>query len=242
MRRCFRDRLLDYFYPARCPVCDKALAVGRDGICETCTAHIEYIREPKCYRCGKPLTEEDEFCNDCKRRKYSFRQGNALLLYDGMMQESVARFKYGGRREYGRVYAQELYRHYGRWVRQIGAGMLIPVPVHRSRLQTRGYNQAEIIAKHLADYCGIEMRNDMLIRIKATQPQKELSAAERLKNLEGAFRPGRGTEVLNRLPECVIIIDDIYTTGSTLEACSKVLREIGIDQIYFLCVCIGKGS
>lgn len=82
----------------------------------------------------------------------------------------------------------------------------------------------------------------MLIRIKATQPQKELSAAERLKNLEGAFRPGRGTEVLNRLPECVIIIDDIYTTGSTLEACSKVLREIGIDQIYFLCVCIGKGS
>ena len=74
MRRCFRDRLLDYFYPARCPVCDKALAVGRDGICETCTAHIEYIREPKCCRCGKPLTEEDEFCNDCTGALPALRQ------------------------------------------------------------------------------------------------------------------------------------------------------------------------
>ena len=82
----------------------------------------------------------------------------------------------------------------------------------------------------------------MLVRTKATQPQKELSAAERLKNLEGAFRTGRGREVLNRLPECVIIIDDIYTTGSTMEACSRVLRKIGIDQIYFLCICIGKGN
>ena len=108
MKRCFRDRLLDYFYPARCPVCDRVLAVGVEGICGECAAHIQYIREPKCCRCGKPLGEEEEFCSDCRNRQYSFRQGNALLLYDGMMQESIARFKYSGRREYGSVYAGEL--------------------------------------------------------------------------------------------------------------------------------------
>lgn len=241
MQKCFRDRVLDFFYPPRCPVCDRVLVAGSEGICGKCSTHVEYIREPKCCCCGKPLSDEEEFCSDCKGKSHSFLQGNALMLYDSLMQESIARFKYSGRREYGRVYAQELYRQYGDWIRQVGAQMLIPVPVHRTRRRKRGYNQAEIIAQHLSGYTGITMRTDMIVRGKATLPQKELSAADRLKNLEGAFCAGRGREVLNQLPECVIIIDDIYTTGSTLEACSKVLRGIGIDRIYFLCVCIGKG-
>lgn len=242
MPRCVRDKILDLFYPARCPVCDGVLTAGNYGICAKCTTRIEYIREPKCCRCGKPLEAEEEFCGDCRGKKHSFCQGNALFFYDRAMQESVARFKYSGRREYGAVYAQELYRHYGKWIKQTGARMLVPVPVHRSRLRERGYNQAEIIARHLSVLTGVEMMPDLIVRVKETTAQKELSAAERLKNLEGAFRVGRARERLNHIPECVIIIDDIYTTGSTMEACSRVLLDMGVSQIYFLCVCIGKGS
>ena len=242
MHRYFRDKILDFFYPARCPVCDSVQDVGAYGICAKCTTRIEYIREPKCCRCGKPLVTEEEFCGDCKGKKHSFCQGNALFFYDRAMQESVARFKYSGRREYGAVYAQELYRYYGGWIRQTGAGALIPVPVHRSRLRTRGYNQAELIAGHLSGLTGVKMIPDLITRVKETTAQKELSAAERLKNLQGAFRAGRAREQLNHMPECVIIIDDIYTTGSTMEACSRVLLDMGVGRIYFLCVCIGKGS
>ncbi len=242
MQKSFRDKVLDFFYPARCPVCDNVLAVGESGICPECLTRIKYIREPKCFRCGKPLEEEEEFCGDCRGKKYAFLSGNALLLYDGSMQESIARFKYYGRREYAGIYAQQLYKRYHKWIGQIRPDALIPVPIHRSRLNKRGYNQAELIAVHLGKMMQIKVRTDLLMRVRKTKPQKELTAAERLKNLEDAFCPGRGREELNRLPECVIIIDDIYTTGSTMEACSRVLRSIGISKIYFLCVCIGSGS
>lgn len=75
-------------------------------------------------RCGKPLEEDEEFCGDCRDNSRSFEAGRALFVYDGIMQESMARFKYSSRREYGAVYAEELYRHYGSWVKQTGAGML----------------------------------------------------------------------------------------------------------------------
>ena len=176
------------------------------------------------------------------RNSRSFEAGRALFVYDGIMQESMARFKYSSRREYGAVYAEELYRHYGSWVKQTGAGMLVPVPVHPARYRRRGYNQAEILARHFGKLSGLPVGTEMIARIKDTRPQKELSAGERKRNLAGAFSVGRQVRELNQIPECVIIMDDIYTTGSTMEACSAVLKETGIRRIYFLCVCIGQGN
>ena len=242
MQGCFRDRVLDFIYPARCPVCDDVLPAGMHGICAGCHTYIQYIREPRCMRCGKPLEEDEEFCGDCRDNSRSFEAGRALFVYDGIMQESMARFKYSSRREYGAVYAEELYRHYGSWVKQTGAGMLVPVPVHPARYRRRGYNQAEILARHFGKLSGLPVGTEMIARMKDTRPQKELSAGERKRNLAGAFSVGRQVRELNQIPECVIIMDDIYTTGSTMEACSAVLKETGIRRIYFLCVCIGQGN
>lgn len=124
----------------------------------------------------------------------------------------------------------------------MGAGSNKPVPVHPARYRRRGYNQAEILARHFGKLSGLPVGTEMIARIKDTRPQKELSAGERKRNLAGAFSVGRQVRELNQIPECVIIMDDIYTTGSTMEACSAVLKETGIRRIYFLCVCIGQGN
>ena len=206
MQGCFRDRLLDFIYPARCPVCDAVLPAGMHGICADCHTHIQYIREPRCCRCGKPLEHDEEFCGDCKDSRRSFEAGRALFVYDNIMQESMARFKYSGRREYGAVYAGELYRCYGSWMTCTGAEMLVSVPVHPARCRRRGYNQAELLARHLGALSGLPVGKDMIARIRDTRPQKELSAEERRRNLAGAFEAGRQVQELNRIPECVIIL------------------------------------
>ena len=114
-------------------------------------------------------------------------------------------------------------------------------PVHSKRYRKRGYNQAEEIAKEMARLSGLPMRSDLLVRVKHTAPQKELSKRERSRNLQGAFRCRADFRKLCLQGKCAIIIDDIYTTGSTVEACSQTLLQAGFDKVYFLCVCIGKG-
>ena len=164
-----------------------------------------------------------------------------MLLYTGQMQESMARFKRGGRAEYGKVYGRMLWEAKKEWIRHIRDPLLIPVPVHGKRYRKRGYNQAEEIAKEVARLSGLPMRSDLLVRVKYTAPQKELSKQERSRNLQGAFRCRDDCGKLCLQGKCAIIIDDIYTTGSTIEACSQTLLQAGFDKVYFLCVCIGKG-
>ena len=240
MHRVF-NQLADFLYPPRCPVCDNVLPPPGGGICEGCRARIEYVREPRCSRCGKPLEDEEEFCQDCRTREAAYICGKALLVYDSYMQDSMAYFKYGGRKEYAVFYAAELYRVYQEWICRVGADALVPVPIHKKRLRKRGYNQADLLAVELGRLTNIPVRQEILCRRKDTLPQKELSGVQRRRNLEGAFQLRNSTEELNQLPECVIIIDDIYTTGSTVEACAQVLKRAGLKSIYFLCLCIGRG-
>lgn len=222
-------------------MCDAALASPEKGACKSCSARLEYVREPKCSRCGKPLETAEEYCQDCREKAVAYQCGRSLFVYDSAMQSSIARFKYEGRREYAGFYAKELFRMYGDWMQGLGVRAFVPVPIHGRRLRRRGYNQAELIANELGELAGLPVRGDLICRCRETIPQKELSVPERRRNLEGGFRLKKSVEELNQIPECVIIIDDIYTTGSTIEACSRALQEAGIQNIYFLCVCIGKG-
>lgn len=216
-------------------------AVGVRGVCRGCYNNLEWVKEPKCQKCGKPLSEDDEYCLDCMKRKSTFEKGYGVFVYNSSMQESIGKFKYHGRQEYGKFYAEEMYKEYGEWIKTIGIQAIIPVPIHKRRCRKRGYNQAEIIAQELGKLSGIPVLENFLLRIKDTLPQKELSDRERKENLYQAFQVRTGGARLNQIPKCVILIDDIYTTGSTLEECSKVLKNVGVKKIFFLCVCIGKG-
>lgn len=234
--------VLTVLFPARCALCDRVLPIGRTGLCPACGKRRQRRAAAYCLQCGKPLEQQGEYCRECEGREREFAAGHSAFLYDASMKSSIARFKYRGRREYAGYYAAELYRQWGGWIERVSPDVLVPVPVHRKRLAKRGFNQAEEIARRLSDLCGVPVAGDWLSRIQDTRPMKELNRTERQANLNQAFFifPQKGE--LYKNVKCVIIIDDIYTTGSTIEACAQALKRQGVETVCFLCVCTGYDS
>lgn len=190
-------------------------------------------------RCGKPLrTEEEEYCRDCRKHSSYIRQGRSVWLHRGKVPGAIYRFKYHNKRRYGKVFASEMAKNFGDELRRWEIGLIVPVPLHASRKRKRGFNQAETIAGELSRLTGIPARTDVLFRIRRTSPQKRLGKNERRQNLQGAFAVRRDQE----LPSNILLIDDIYTTGSTVERCGKMLRLAGAENVYFLTVSIGQGT
>ena len=232
-----RETLVNLVFPRRCPVCDAVVPTGEGLICRQCVPKPLYITEPRCRRCGKQLGgEEQEFCADCLRRRHVFDYGYALYDYQSM-KKSIYRFKYSRRCEYAAFYAQDLYRRLSGEIRLMDADALVPVPVHRSRLRQRGYNQAELVAAELSKLTGIPMYGKLVKRTRKTAPQKELAIQERQNNLKKAFNISTNVVKLNK----TILIDDIYTTGSTLDAVALELKRHGVKSVYFIALCIGEG-
>lgn len=149
----------------------------------------------------------------------------------------MARFKYKNRREYAAFYGEELEKACGEAVRNWKADVLIPIPLHKSRKRKRGFNQAELVAGEAGKRLGIPVCSDWLVRTKKTRPQKELTDQERRANLRDAFRLTRREQNYRT----VILVDDIYTTGSTINAAAALLLENGVENVYFLSICIGRG-
>lgn len=207
-------------------------------ICGACTRKIRPVTEPFCMKCGKPLSKEEaEYCTDCSRKPHVFEKGRAALEYDARMRVSIGRFKYKNRREYADYYVQELVKNCGSALRRWEPEALIPIPLHKSRQRKRGFNQAELVARGLGKKLGIPVVGDWMIRARKTKPQKELSDLERKQNLKNAFQLSRGDVRLKK----VVLIDDIYTTGSTMDAAAELLLENGVEKVYFLSICIGRG-
>lgn len=200
-----------------------------------------------------------EYCYDCSRHPRSFDSGMALLNYNQAARDSMAAIKYKNKREYLDFYAAAMATRMTRRVRSWHADVLVPVPIHPARRRSRGYNQAEELARRLSGYWKIPVDSRLLVRTKKTTPQRTLNPSERLKNLQEAFAidPGRGAgkgkqgkqgkqekqgeQGAAAIPERVILVDDIYTTGSTIEACTRVLKAAGVRQVYFVAICIGQG-
>lgn len=183
------------------------------------------------------MSDRAEYCPDCLKRKRSFEYGVALIRYNAAAQKSMAAVKYKNRREYLDFYAEAIARRYGSFFARQKDAVLVPVPVHPVRLRTRGFNQAGELAVRLGRLTGMAVNESILIRARKTAPQKELGPEERLRNLRHAFAVADAS----LLPQKVILVDDIYTTGSTIEACTRVLKEAGVGQIFFVSICIGGG-
>lgn len=224
-------------YPARCPICHEIIESGYDLICPACAQELPLNCGYHCQKCGKPVEQSGDLCQDCTEYIHEYTQGMGIFLYDDKMRASIHRFKYMGRREYGRFYGIAAWKFGQEQLKRWNPQVLIPVPVHQSRKRTRGYNQAEVIARELAKQMQLPVETNVVIRKKKTKAQKELSPEERRKNLESAFAKGKDPLLWKR----VLLIDDIYTTGSTADAVSKILWECGAQEIYVLSICIGRG-
>ncbi len=229
--------LKELLFPGRCAVCDEIIKIGQNKVCPECEDKFVPILEPWCMKCGKQLSDNRrEYCGDCAKREHKFMRGRAVFSYDSAAA-SLYRFKYRGRQEYAGYYGEraveildneKIFRH---------ADALIPVPLHFTRERKRGYNQAELFAMELGKHWNIPVRSDLVIRQKKTIPLKQLNPAQRQNNLKKAFKLMQNDVKL----KTIIIVDDIYTTGSTIDSVAELFLQSGVRDVLFVTLAVGKG-
>lgn len=203
-----------------------------------CKKLLQYVKEPRCKKCGKPIERmEQEYCYDCAKKRHFYIQGAAVWVYNEPMKKSIYQFKYHNKREYADFYVQEIVREYGKLIREWGADVLIPIPLHSSRKRKRGFNQAELLSRKLGQVFNIPVDEKSLKRVKKTVPQRELDDKSRMHNIKNAFKICENKVKL----KYIILVDDIYTTGSTIEEAARVLLEHGARGVYYISLCIGRG-
>ena len=231
--------ILDLLYPPVCAICGQILKHPRQRVCEKCRRALPVIRDPYCLKCGKPLPDETmEYCEDCSTRRHLFQRGRCCFRYDGDFRESVLRMKFHDRRDQIDFYAEAMAVYGKEFLQEVQPAVILPVPMHKRKQKERGYDQCRILAQKLSARTGIPAVCDAVVRNRYTLPQKGLSLHERQKNLMNAF------EVVKpeRLKEPVLLVDDIYTSGATMDALSQTLLRCGIHEIYFLALCTGADT
>ena len=227
---------LQLLFPLRCPVCDGIVWPAGEKICLGCLGRLKLLTPPWCMKCGKRLAEEGELCADCRRKPHLFRRGRALYAYESVAP-SIYRFKYGGRREYADFFGEQMAEYLGDFLRGIRPDALVPIPLHRKRMAVRGYNQACLLAQALGSRTGVPVEARFLVRVKNTSPLKYENPKERQNNLKKAFNIAGNDVKLKR----VVLVDDIYTTGSTMDEAAGTLMEAGVEEVYFIALACGAG-
>ena len=234
----FRTKLLDLIYPPACALCGELLAPGERGCCKVCREEIDYVKTPVCECCGQELTMAGtSLCRMCSREKRSYIKGFPAMNYVPPVSVGVAAFKYHSRKDSAGFFAAEILRVHGQEMMSIKPEVLVPVPVHKRKLKKRGYNQAELLAKELGSRMGVPVDTELISRTVNTPPQKTLDPKLREINMKSAFQMGKKS--VNY--KSAMLVDDIYTTGSTIEACTRLLLAQGIRDVYYTSICIGKG-
>ena len=228
--------LVQLLFPLRCPVCDNIVVPYGEKICMECMHKLRLLTPPWCMRCGKKLLQEQEYCRDCTKTVHSYTAGRALYEYQSVTA-SVYRFKYGDRQEYADYFGEEVVKYLGDFIDGTHAEGIIPVPLHRKRENDRGYNQAKLLAEAIGKRKGIPVYDRVLVRVKNTAPLKQQNPKERQNNLKRAFNVRQNDVKLKR----VIVVDDIYTTGSTIDEISRVLKAHGVQEVYFVALACGEG-
>ena len=221
----FFDAVLDLLLPARCGAC------GRLGawLCPACRDACRRLEEPLCPRCGVELPFVRASCG-CRRRLRSLRRLRAAAAYEGPLERAIHRYKYEGWRPLARPLAGLVADRLA--VDGLAATCLVAVPLHPARLRHRGFNQAELIAIDLQRRLRLSPAPGRLVRVRDTPPQLGLDRVRRAQNVAGAFA-WEGQDLRGTV---VALIDDVATTGATLEACASALRERGAGPVTGLAV------
>jgi len=226
--------LLDYALPPRCASCG-AIVSQPGTFCTDCWASITFLGEPMCACCGDDLPAAmgvGALCGACLATPPPYARVRAVLRYGDVGRAVAHRLKYGRRLSLARVMAM----HMARLIPEdmSAHALLVPVPLHRWRIWSRGFNQAALIARHLGKRTDIPIEVDLLRRTRHTPPLHSLNMRERARTVSGAFAlaPDAGERLKGRT---VILIDDIWTTGATATACARLLRKAGAERVEILC-------
>lgn len=229
------NALADLLFPPQCVACHRLGA----WLCDGCLEKIELIHPPACRRCGAPLGPggravasglgDAAVCAHCRDTRSHLNGLSACAFHSSPLREAVHELKYNGLRALAAPLGALMARC---WPELAPAGLsfdaVVPVPLHRSRERERGYNQAALLARELGPHLGLPIREGILVRTRDTPAQVGLSAEEREANVLGAFRCQNGSPAGSR----VLLVDDVCTTGATLEAAAVALREGGAPFIW----------
>jgi ComF family protein len=242
-------QFIDIIYPPKCLICQKFLykdGLNRDFedplICPSCFDGFIVITPPYCSVCGRPFEssiEDVHTCEGCLLKTPDYTKIMVPYLYDGSLMTAIHQFKYGGKSHMSPALAFLLMPFAERLLEEIDNGLIMPVPLHPKRLRERGFNQSLLLARHIAASLSIELDFLSLRRIKYTLPQAGLKKAERRKNVRRAFEL-RDTKVVKG--RHIILVDDVTTTGNTLNECARVLRKAGCKEVYCLVLARTSGT
>jgi ComF family protein len=240
--RGMREALASLAFPAPCRICARMLDTGNFvPFCHSCVTELtQTLPEPLCSRCGRPIVSQavsdavsPPLCHLCRRGAYDFDLARSYGAYTPSMARSILMLKYGEATPLGGWFAKLLVRLVEREPKAFIADVLVPVPLHPSRLRERGYNQAELIARPLARILHIPFRSYLLVRTRPRPDKLRLTRRERWETVRGAYATREGVQV-DKLR--VLLVDDVFTTGATLDACSRALRGGGAVQVVGLTV------
>ena len=231
--------LLNIFFPPLCHSCRQPVPPSSDiHLCPQCRELVKAVSTPLCITCGTPFQTIDGIdhrCGGCLASPPPFAAARAAVAFDGPVRELVHRFKYSKqvrlRRPLGLMMAERL----APFATEASPDLLIPVPLHIKRLRGRGFNQALLLASLLGRQWGIQVSRHNLRRVRWTEPQVELSPDERIKNVRGAFQVADPGEIAGKR---IMLVDDVYTTGSTVKECAKTLKQAGAAAVYVATVAI----
>lgn len=230
--------ILNFLLPPRCMCCGKIM-FDDNGVCPECFNQITFISAPYCAHCGMPFTDASAIgrqilCPACLQdKKPVFRLQRAAVKYDYFSKKAILALKFMDKTENAIVFAKWL-KLAGKDIFDSGADLLVPVPLHYTRLIMRRYNQSALLAKELSRLCGVPADMFSLIKNKATKPQARFSNRNsRIKNIKGVFMVKNAEKIKDKR---IVLIDDVFTTGSTARECAKVLLAAGAKSVDVLTV------
>jgi competence protein ComFC len=231
---------LGLVYPEVCQVCEASRATPAEGfVCGNCRAEVRFIREPFCERCGRPfegdITQSFE-CANCREMEWHFRSARSAVIARDPVLEVIHRYKYQRALWFEPFLAELLIQSAESFLAGQSGMLIVPVPLHPTKEREREFNQAGRLANRLAAATGLPVNKRLLRRVAPTRTQTQLSRQERLANVRNAFAMRSGRRLNG---ERVVLVDDVFTTGATTNACARVLMEAGAGEVYVWTVARG---
>lgn len=222
--------ILNIILPRQCAVCSTNInGSKRDFLCDCCFEAIEIIKDPFCKSCGRPFVSKEtlrhspgHLCAACREKKLYFHSARAIGAYSGILKKLIHIYKFKKKRALGEPLSEIMIDHLDKRFERIDFDMLLPVPLHKKRLREREFDQSLLLALHMGRRLKIPVLADFLIRCRYTRPQLELKVKERARNVKNAFK----INGVNRIEgKNILLVDDVFTTGATVNECSRVLKK-----------------
>ena len=228
----FLTALIDFFFPPKCLLCGGSLGeLPDDHSCPLCTERMKLFSHPRCPCCGLGFGDtpgEDHLCSTCLTEERYFTRARAIGPYEGLMAEAIHRFKYQGASRLAKPLGTLLSEYKDPEFPFSAFELILSIPLHPRRLRQRGFNQSLLLARCVSRKHSIPLDFTALQRTRHTEPQTQLSGSERQKNIRGAFEVGRPDLIAGKH---ILLIDDVFTTGSTVQECAKVLLKAEAKQV-----------